>query len=151
MISAVCGERRSMDLIAGIDGCTCMYAMHVCLFPPQHTSHVDMRYFSRITSCSTNRPITSSCWVQLLNQTMIFIQYYVRIVMVSRRSIFLHFYRNFHNRIGKPWTQPCSCEWLYVMTSTCQPVRGVKNSAMDILVEKKFASGTACHAPDDNY
>jgi hypothetical protein len=68
---------------------------------------------------------------------------YVRIVLVSRRSIFLHLYRNFHNRIGKPGAQPCTCEWLTNMwRQTCQPIRGVQNSAMDILVRKKKSRPT---------
>jgi hypothetical protein len=68
---------------------------------------IDSATTSLAHSSSTHRPITSSCWVELLNRAMIFIQYSLRIVLDSRRPIFLsHSYRNFH-RIGKPWAQPC--------------------------------------------
>jgi hypothetical protein len=54
------------------------------------------------TSQSDNDLYSVQPWRNYTCISIIPPRYNVRIVLDSRRSIFLHFYRNFHNRIGKP-------------------------------------------------
>jgi hypothetical protein len=79
---------------------------------------------------------------------MIFIQYYVRIVLESRRSIFRHFYRHFHNRIGKPLARshvhgiktqrkPLKCKQALIRTHTRDAVSKRKRSTRQNETERQ--------------
>jgi hypothetical protein len=92
-----------------------------------HRSCISVGQWILAHNSSTHRPITSSCWVELLNQAMIFIQYSLRIVLDSRRPIFLTLIVIF--------TVSANPGHSHVMTSKLPT-----NQRMDILVRKKFAA-----------